>query len=71
MCRDNAQAEPFWSTLKSEFYHRYTWPTKKTARLAVGDRIERIYNRQGRHSKIGMITPVDFENRHTQMAQAA
>jgi putative transposase len=71
VCWDNAQAESFWSTLKSEFYHRYYWPTKKAARLAVGDWIERIYNRRRRHSKIGMITPVDFENRHTQTAQAA
>lgn len=71
MCWDNGQAESFWSTLKSEFYNRYTWPTKKAARLAVGDWIERVYNRRRRHSKIGMISPVEFENRHTQPAQAA
>ncbi|MGH7291593.1 MAG: IS3 family transposase, partial [Myxococcota bacterium] len=51
--------------------HRYTWPTKSAARLAVGDWIERIYNRRRRHSKIGMISPVDFEHHHTQTAQAA
>ncbi len=71
VCWDNAQAESFWSTMKSEFYHRYTWPTKIAARLAVGDWIERIYNRRRRHSKIGMISPVDFEHRHNQTAQAA
>jgi transposase InsO family protein len=71
VCWDNAQAESFWSTLKSEFYNRYTWPTKIAARLAVGDWIERIYNRRRRHSKIGMISPVDFEHRHHQTAQAA
>ena len=71
VCWDNAQAESFGSTLKSEFYHRSTWPTKIAARLAVGDWIERIYNRRRRHSKIGMISPVDFEYRHTQTAQAA
>jgi putative transposase len=71
VCWDNAQAESFWSTLKAEFYNRYTWPTKIAARLAVGDWIERIYNRRRRHSKLGMISPVDFENRHTQTAQAA
>lgn len=71
VCWDNAQAESFWSTLKSEFYHRYTWPTKAAARLAVGDWIERVYNRRRRHSKIGMISPVDFEHRHHQTAQAA
>jgi transposase InsO family protein len=71
VCWDNAQAESFWSTMKSEFYHRYSWPTKKAARLAVGDWIERVYNRRRRHSKLGMITPVKFENRHNQTAQAA
>jgi putative transposase len=71
VCWDNAQAESFWSTLKSEFYNRYTWPTKIAARLAVGDWIERIYNRRRRHSKIGMISPVEFEHRHNQTAQAA
>jgi putative transposase len=71
VCWDNAQAESFWSTMKSEFYHRYTWPTKIAARLAVGDWIERIYNRRRRHSKIGMISPVEFEHRHHQTAQAA
>lgn len=71
VCWDNAQAESFWSTLKSEFYNRHLWPTKAAAKLAVGDWIERVYNRRRRHSKIGMITPVEFEYRHTQTAQAA
>ena len=71
VCWDNAQAESFWSTIKSEFYHRYYWPKKNAARLAVGDWIERVYNRRRRHSKLGMISPVEFENRHTQTAQAA
>tara|TARA_B100000609_G_scaffold96405_1_gene76752 strand:+ start:702 stop:1589 length:888 start_codon:yes stop_codon:yes gene_type:complete len=71
VCWDNAQAESFWSTMKSEFYNRHTWPTKKAARLAVGDWIERVYNRRRRHSKIGMISPVEFENRQHQPAQAA
>lgn len=70
MCWDNDQDESLWSTLKSECCNRYTWPTKKAAGLAVGDWIERVCNRR-RHSKIGMISPVEFENRHTQPAQAA
>lgn len=43
--------------MKSEFYRRYIWPTKKAARLAVGDWVERVYNRRRRHSKLGMISP--------------
>ncbi len=56
--------------MKSEFYNRCTSPTKIAARLAVGDWIERTYSRRRRHSKIGMINPVEFERRHNQMAQA-
>ena len=71
VCWDNAQAESFWATLKVEFYDRYLWPTKTGAKLAVGDWIERVYNRRRRHSAIAMMSPVDFEDRLTQTAQAA
>jgi len=37
------------------------WPTKKRARLEVGNWIEDRYNRRRRHSSIGQISPVDFE----------
>jgi putative transposase len=71
VCWDNAAAESFWSTLKTEFYNRRTWPTKAEARLAVGAWIEDRYNRRRRHSAIGMISPVRFEQLHTQVAEAA
>lgn len=71
VCWDNAAAESFWATLKVEFYDRYVWPTKGAAKLAVGDWIERVYNRRRRHSALGMISPVDFEDRLNQTAQAA
>jgi Integrase core domain len=67
----NAQAESFWATLKVEYYDRYLWSTKAAAKLAVGDWIERVYNRRRRHSAIAMMSPVDFEDRLTQTAQAA
>jgi len=71
VCWDNAAAESFWSTLKTEFYNRRDWPTKAEARLAVGAWIEDRYNRRRRHSAIGMISPVRFEQLQTQTAQAA
>jgi putative transposase len=71
VCWDNAAAESFWATMKVEFYDRYLWPTKAAAKLAVGDWIERVYNRRRRHSAIGMISPVDYEDRFTQTAKAA
>jgi putative transposase len=71
VCWDNAQAESFWATLKVEYYDRYLWPTKAAAKLAVADWIERVYNRRRRHSALAMMSPVDFEDRLTQTAQAA
>ncbi len=71
VCWDNAAAESFWSTLKTEFYNRRDWPIKAEAKQAVGAWIEERYNRRRRHSSIGMISPVRFEELHPQMAQAA
>ncbi len=71
VCWDNAAAESFWATMKVEFYDRYLWAGRTAAKLAVGDWIERVYNRRRRHSSLGMITPVDYEDRFNQTAQAA
>jgi putative transposase len=46
-------------------------PSRTAAKLAVGDWIERVYNRRRRHSALGMISPVEYEHRLTQTAQAA
>ena len=67
----NWSGESFWATLKVEFYDQYQWPSRAAAKLAVGDWIERVYNRRRRHSALGMISPVEYENRSTQTAQAA
>ena len=57
--------------MKVEFYDRYLWPPKAAAKLAVGDWIERVHNRRRRHSALGMISRVNFDDRLTQTAQAA
>jgi putative transposase len=53
-------AESFLATLKTEFYYRRVWSTKKAARVEVGNWIEDRYNRRRWHSSIGQISPVDF-----------
>ena len=63
VCFDNAMAESFWSTLKTEFYGRKRWATHDAAREAVAYWIEVVYNRRRRHSALGMVSPVDFENK--------
>lgn len=71
VCFDNAMAESFWSTLKTEFYDRRTWKTRNEARREVARWIEIFYNRRRRHSSIGNQPPVDFENAYHQAATAA
>ena len=53
----NWSGESFWATLKVEFYDRYLWPSRAAAKLAVGDWIERVYNRRRRHSVLSMTSP--------------
>jgi putative transposase len=61
---DNAVAEAFFKTLKTELIHRRSWPTKADARSAVFEFIESFYNRQRRHSTLGYLSPEQFEDTH-------
>lgn len=71
VCWDNAMAESFFATLKTEFYYRRVWPTKAGASRAVGAWIEDRYNRRRRHSALGQISPVSFELQHCNQPAAA
>ena len=61
-CFDNAVLESFHATIKKDLIHRGSWPTKAEARTAVFDYIEVFYNRRRRHSTLGMLSPLEFEN---------
>jgi putative transposase len=60
---DNAVAESFFATLKKELVHRQSWPTRRELTSEVFEYIEGFYNRVRRHSTLGMLSPLDFENR--------
>ena len=63
-CWDNAAMESFFSTLKMERVHpRPRYLTRDEARADVFDYIERFYNPQRRHSTLGHISPIQFEQR--------
>jgi putative transposase len=70
ICWDNAMAESFFATFKTEFYYRRIWPSKTGASLAAGAWIEDRYNRRRRHSSIGQISPVAFEMQHCNQTAA-
>jgi putative transposase len=61
---DNALAESFFASLETELIDRSTWPTRKQAREAVFDWIERFYNRVRSHSRIGYLAPLEYERRY-------
>jgi transposase InsO family protein len=71
-CYDNAAMESFWSTLKTETgLDRLIPATRKDAELAVFDYIETFYNPTRRHSSLGQISPVAFENKKQNDIKAA
>jgi putative transposase len=60
---DNAAMESFFSSLKTERTARKTYRTRDQAKADVFDYIECFYNVKRRHSTIGYLSPVEFENR--------
>jgi transposase InsO family protein len=60
-CWDNAVAESFFSTVKTELIHRKHWSTRVELRAALFDYIEIFYNRQRIHSSIRYKSPIQFE----------
>lgn len=68
---DNAQAESFMSTLKTELIDRRSWPTRDHARRAIFDYIEGWYNPRRRHSALGYHSPAEYEKITTNNANAA
>lgn len=60
-CWDNAVAESFFHTLKSELTDGRPFSTKQEARSAVFEWIEVFYNRQRLHSSIGYRPPAVYE----------
>jgi putative transposase len=69
-CWDNAAMESFFATLKAEL-PMAVFPDHATARRAVFDYIERFYNRQRRHSTLGYLSPVDYEEQFSERMTGA
>jgi transposase InsO family protein len=62
-CLDNAVAESFFGTLKTELVDHEDYRTKQAAKQSLFEYIEVFYNRQRRHSYLGYISPVEYERR--------
>ena len=64
-CWDNAVAESFFGSLKSELIKKRIFTTREQARSEVFDYIEGFYNRVRRHKHLQQISPYEFERRQT------
>lgn len=63
-CYDNAMMESFWGTLQLEVLDRKKWATRAELATAIFEWIECWYNPTRRHSSLGMLSPVDYEQLH-------
>ncbi len=67
---DNAMAESFFASLECELLDRRAFKTKTEARLAVFTWIEGWYNPRRRHSALGYLSPMNFEEKNQTLAAA-
>jgi len=60
-CWDNAVAESFFGSLKTELVHHEKYKTRAAARISIFDYIEMFYNRRRLHSFLNYLSPEEFE----------
>ena len=60
-CYDNAVAEAFFHTIKTQLIHHCTFQSDNEAQQTIFEYIEVYYNRQRKHSTNNYKSPVDYE----------
>jgi len=60
-CWDNAVAESFFHSLKTELVHHCDFSTRAEAKQEIFEYIEVFYNRKRRHSANDYSSPADYE----------
>jgi len=60
-CFDNAMAESFFHTLKTEHVYFEYYETREQAKQSIFEYVEVFYNRKRRHSTLGYLSPEIFE----------
>jgi putative transposase len=63
-CFDNAMMESFWGTMQIELLDVKAWQSRAELAAAMFEWIECWYNPFRRHSSIGMLSPVTFEEQY-------
>lgn len=62
-CYDNAAMESFYHTLKTEHVYFEFYKSREEAKQSIFEYVEVFYNRKRRHSTLGYLSPMAFENR--------
>lgn len=70
-CRDNAVAESFFKTLRTELVHRQSFPAREKARPAIFQYIETWHNRKRLHPSLGYRTPAEAETEYRRSKKVA
>jgi putative transposase len=65
-CFDNAVAESFFHSLKTECVYFEHYESREQAKQSIFEYIEVFYNNHRRHSTLGYLSPVEFERRFYQ-----
>ncbi len=67
-CWDNAPSESFFHTLKTEMVHHEKFKTRSDAKQAIFEYIEVFYNRRRKHSTIGYVAPMEYDEAYRKAA---
>jgi putative transposase len=70
-CWDNAVAESFFATLKTELVNEADYATRAQARTSIFEYLEIFYNRRRRHSSLGYVSPLNYELMYDTVKKAA
>ena len=68
---DNAMMEAFWARMQTELLNRRKWTTRVELASSIFEYLEIFHNRIRRHSSLGMLTPLDFEQAHAELVDEA
>jgi putative transposase len=60
-CYDNAIIDSFWSTMKLDCLEGKQFHSRQQATVALFECVISFYNRTRRHSSLGYLSPVAFE----------